>query len=75
MELRIEPQREPERRGEGPILIVSPKRLKIAVSQTKQTTEAVSNRIKIDPLREAFRARRKRGVGQRRKVAASDRGG
>jgi hypothetical protein len=45
----MESQRESERRGEGPILIDRPKRLEIAVSQTKQTTEAVSNRIKIDP--------------------------
>jgi DNA end-binding protein Ku len=31
-------------------LIVSPKRLEIAVSQRKQNTEVISNRMKIDPL-------------------------
>jgi hypothetical protein len=42
-------KREPERSGEKPFLIDRLKSLKIAVSPTKQTTEAVSNRIKIDP--------------------------
>jgi hypothetical protein len=32
-----------------PFLIDRPKRLEIAVTHTKQTTEAVSNRIKKDP--------------------------
>jgi hypothetical protein len=56
-ELRSESQIEPERRGEEPILIDIPKRLEIAVSQTKQTTEAVSNRIKKDPSADAIGGR------------------
>jgi len=56
-ELRSESQIEPERRGEEPILIDIPKRLEIAVSETKQTTEAVSNRIKKDPSADAIGGR------------------
>jgi hypothetical protein len=64
-ESRIEPQREPERRSKEPILIDSPKRLKIAVSLTKQTTEAVSNRMKIDAPLLAIGGRKNQAPGRR----------
>jgi hypothetical protein len=37
-------------------LIDSPKRLENAATQTKQTTDAISNRMKIDPFAEADHA-------------------
>jgi hypothetical protein len=43
----------PYRARRTPFLIVSPKRLKIAVSQRKQNTEVISNRIKIGHSRNA----------------------
>jgi hypothetical protein len=36
-----------------PILIVIPKRLEIAATDSKQNTEAISNRYKNGPLRNA----------------------
>ncbi len=41
----------PFRARHTPFLIVSPKRLEIAVSHRKQNTEVISNRMKIDPFR------------------------
>ena len=70
-ELRSESQIEPERRGEEPILIDIPKRLEIAVSQTKQTTEAVSNRIKKDPSADAIGGRNRRRGRQALRASAA----
>jgi hypothetical protein len=44
----------PFRARHTPFLIVSPKRLEIAVSHRKQNTEVISNRMKIDPLPNAI---------------------